>query len=408
MTPIIEIKHLSKRYRIGNSTAYFSLRDALARRLAHPLSPRQPPRTFLALNNISFAVEPGQVIGIIGSNGAGKSTLLKVLSRITPPTKGSITLRGRVASLLEVGTGFHPELTGKENIYLNGAILGMSQKEIRSKFDQIVSFSEIDRFLDTPVKHYSSGMYMRLAFAVAAHLDPEILLVDEVLAVGDYQFQRKCLGKMRDVARGGRTVIFVSHNLESIKTLCTQVILLDQGRIQTSGDPAVVVSQYIDANLQENQEPGRLFPLFAQDGSLELNKFSFLNSKNKPTHHLISGHSFHWATSIKFNRLPQSFNLVLALENENNSRVVTISSQPDLNLSQIPKTGKYILTGSCAGLKLQPGYYRCALGIRFNDQTVLYQPTIGFIRIREATGIDYSSQNGLVRTDSNWSISYDR
>ena len=204
-----------------------------------------PTPDFWALRDVSFDVQQGEVLGIIGRNGAGKSTLLKILSRITEPTAGRVTLRGRVASLLEVGTGFHPELTGRENIFLNGAILGMSRAEIRRKFDEIVAFAEVEQFLDTPVKRYSSGMYVRLAFAVAAHLEPEILVVDEVLAVGDAEFQKKCLGKMGEVAKGGRTVLFVSHNMAAIRRLCSRVILLKNGRITQSGN----VNQCIDTYL---------------------------------------------------------------------------------------------------------------------------------------------------------------
>jgi ABC-type polysaccharide/polyol phosphate transport system ATPase subunit len=196
---------------------------------------------------VSFDVEPGEVVGIIGRNGAGKSTLLKILSRITSPTEGTVELHGRVGSLLEVGTGFHPELTGRENIYLSGSILGMKRKEIDAKLDEIVKFSEIEKFLDTPVKRYSSGMYVRLAFAVAAHLEPEILLVDEVLAVGDIEFQKKCLGKMEKVSEGGRTVIFVSHNMSAIEKICGRAILLDNGAIHSTGGTKVVINDYVQS-----------------------------------------------------------------------------------------------------------------------------------------------------------------
>lgn len=205
------------------------------------------PRRIWALNGINFDVKPGEVVGIIGKNGAGKSTLLKIISRITDPTQGRIAINGRVASLLEVGTGFHPELTGRENIYLNGTLLGMSRTEITGKFNEIVEFSEIESFLDTPVKRYSSGMYMRLAFAVAAHLETEIMIIDEVLAVGDIAFQRKCLGKMNEAASSGRTVLFVSHNMGAIQSLCQRVILLENGKIKQEGDPAAVVSEYMVA-----------------------------------------------------------------------------------------------------------------------------------------------------------------
>src|SRR3989338_8619449 len=233
MKPIIQVKSISKRYRIRERLPYYSLRDEIVNTLRNPLKlVKRNNREFIwALKNVSFNAREGEVLGIIGPNGAGKSTLLKILSRITPPTKGEIRLRGRVASLLEVGTGVHPELTGRENIYLNGTILGMKRREIKKKFDEIVAFAEIEKFLDTPVKRYSSGMYVRLAFAVAAHLEPEILLVDEVLAVGDAQFQKKCLGKMEDVANEGRTILFVSHNMAAVKSLCSRTILLDKGKI---------------------------------------------------------------------------------------------------------------------------------------------------------------------------------
>ena len=202
-----------------------------------------------AVKDVSFDVQPGEVIGVVGGNGAGKSTLLKLMSRITSPTEGEIQLRGRVGSLLEVGTGFHPELTGRENVFLNGSILGMGRREIERKFDEIVAFAEVEKFLDTPVKRYSSGMYVRLAFAVAAHLEPEVLLVDEVLAVGDMAFQRKCLGKMGQVSRQGRTILFVSHNMTAVKTLCTRAVLFEGGRLVADGDVDAVVDRYLTGGL---------------------------------------------------------------------------------------------------------------------------------------------------------------
>ncbi|MEN9840864.1 MAG: Teichoic acid export ATP-binding protein TagH [Verrucomicrobiota bacterium] len=249
--PAIEVSGLSKRYVIERESRHDSLRDTLhhsARKLWRRLrwGTGFEREEFWALRDVSFSIQPGEVVGIIGRNGAGKSTLLKILSRITEPTAGQITLRGRVASLLEVGTGFHPDLTGRENIYLNGAILGMQRAEISRKFDEIVAFAEVERFLDTPVKRYSSGMYVRLAFAVAAHLEPEILIVDEVLAVGDAQFQKKCLGKMQDVARNqGRTVLFVSHNLAAVNRLCTSAINLEQGRLVFRGPVPEAISRYL-------------------------------------------------------------------------------------------------------------------------------------------------------------------
>ena len=246
--PIIEVRNLSKKYTFGERQPYYSFRDTISSIFHTPFRREKLEKDeFWALKDVSFDVNEGDVVGVIGRNGAGKSTLLKILSQITPPTEGEVKLRGRVASLLEVGTGFHPELTGRENIYLNGAILGMKRWEINKKFKEIVEFAEIEKFLDTPVKHYSSGMYMRLAFAVAAHLEPEILLVDEVLAVGDAQFQKKCLGKMSDVSKQGRTVIFVSHNMEAVSRLCKKVIVFNNGLVEYYGETETGISRYLNS-----------------------------------------------------------------------------------------------------------------------------------------------------------------
>jgi lipopolysaccharide transport system ATP-binding protein len=257
---IIRAENLGKSYRIRHTDRperYTALRDVLSRqahcalrRLRRPFrrdrsAPSAQNEEFWALKDVSFEIKRGEAVGIIGRNGAGKSTLLKILSRITEPTAGRVRLRGRVASLLEVGTGFHPELTGRENIYLNGAILGMTRAEITRKFDEIVDFAGVEKFLDTPVKRYSSGMYVRLAFAVAAHLEPEILVVDEVLAVGDAEFQKKCLGKMEDVASQGRTVLFVSHQLNSVRAMCSRAILLTAGGLSAQGAPDAIINDYL-------------------------------------------------------------------------------------------------------------------------------------------------------------------
>jgi len=261
---VISVENLGKKYRIEHQLkrqGYIALRDVIAHKmtapfrwlrdrkrtsdLLRPTSTGASQEDFWALREISFEVKRGEVVGIIGRNGAGKSTLLKILSRITAPTEGRVRIKDRVASLLEVGTGFHPELTGRENIFLNGAILGMNRAEIKAKFDEIVAFAEVEKFLDTPVKRYSSGMYVRLAFAVAAHLEPEILIVDEVLAVGDTEFQKKCLGKMKDVASGGRTVLFVSHNLDAVAKLCTNALMLRSGKLNSSGSTQQVITEYL-------------------------------------------------------------------------------------------------------------------------------------------------------------------
>lgn len=260
---VIKVEGLSKQYRygvIGHGTLYKDLQSWWARvrgredpniRITSDIGPGLDGEWFWALRDISFEVQQGEVLGVIGCNGAGKSTLLKILSRVTIPTKGSVKIRGRIASLLEIGTGFHPELTGRENIYLNGAILGMTNSEIKNKFDEIVDFSGIEEFIDTPVKRYSSGMHVRLAFAVAAHLEPEILLIDEVLAVGDVEFQKKCLGKMDAVAKGGRTILFVSHNMAAIHNLCPRTMLFDKGELLLDSTTDQTVSQYLNRNLLE-------------------------------------------------------------------------------------------------------------------------------------------------------------
>jgi len=249
--PVIHADSLSKRYRRGALQQTTLLRDHLSRALKSPLSVFRRPKheTFWALKDVSLDVREGEVLGLIGRNGAGKTTLLKILSRITRPTQGWAEIHGRVGSLLEVGTGFHPELTGRENTFLSGAILGMSRSEIARKFDEIVAFAELEKFIDTPVKHYSSGMYVRLAFAVAAHLEPEILLVDEVLAVGDINFQKKCLGKMGDVARAGRTVVLISHSMAAINALCSRCIILDKGSVEFDGSTGEATARYYAESL---------------------------------------------------------------------------------------------------------------------------------------------------------------
>lgn len=263
----VSVQGLGKKYRIRHASAqrYLSLREELSaqarkifRRARDPFSAATSTdpshEEFWALREVDFKVRQGERVAIIGRNGAGKSTLLKVLSRVTEPTTGEVRIKGRVATLLEVGTGFHPELSGRENVFLNGAILGMSKAEIRSKFDEIVAFAEVERFLDTPVKRYSSGMYVRLAFSVAAHLEPEILIVDEVLAVGDAQFQRKCLGKMRSVGQGGTTLLFVSHNMQAVQALCSRALMLRAGRVELDAGPAEVIETYLRDGGSDNSE----------------------------------------------------------------------------------------------------------------------------------------------------------
>ncbi len=307
---VIKVENLGKKYVIGHVTqrggrrGYTALRDVLAENVqsvwqktrdllqGKPVIQGDTMEEVWALKDINIEIHRGEAIGFIGRNGAGKSTLLKVLSRITEPTTGRVTIKGRVASLLEVGTGFHPELTGRENVYLNGAILGMTQREIKRKFDEIIAFAEVERYLDTPVKRYSSGMYVRLAFAVAAHLEPEILVVDEVLAVGDAEFQKKCLGKMDATASEGRTVLFVSHNMVAIRALCSRGVLLSKGRIETIGSAEDAISVYQGATFAQNTTRNVLLEPHRGDGFARIHSIRVLDQLGDPDGHLIVHQEF--------------------------------------------------------------------------------------------------------------------
>jgi lipopolysaccharide transport system ATP-binding protein len=337
---VIRVENLSKKYIIGHqkkTDRHPALRNiitewvktaghrALSRLLARPLPADQAHEEFWALKDVSFEIKQGDRVGIIGRNGAGKSTLLKILSRITEPTKGKIYTKGRVASLLEVGTGFHPELTGRENIFLNGAILGMSRAEIKRKFDEIVAFAEVENFLDTPVKHYSSGMYVRLAFAVAAHLEPEILVVDEVLAVGDAQFQKKCLGKMEDVsAKEGRTVLFVSHNMGAILKLCEHAILLKSGYLLEYGKASPVVSSYLTA--QQNEEIALV--KHAGSGGVKFKDIYITNEKSKRINSFFNDEKFHihLDAEVEDSFLNKELVVGVGIDSELGERITTVVS----------------------------------------------------------------------------------
>lgn len=293
----IKVENLSKRYILGQNAKADSLRHSVENAIRNPLKflretkhKSDKSNVFWALDDISFEVSPGEVVGFIGRNGAGKSTLLKLLSRITSPTKGNISINGRLASLLEVGTGFHPELTGRENIFLNGAILGMGRQEIKQKFDEIVDFSGVERFLDTPVKRYSSGMYVRLAFSVAAHLEQEILVVDEVLAVGDREFQNKCIGKMEDVAlRGGRTVLFVSHDMRAVQNLCTRGIILDKGKIVYDDSALAAIDEYSARTTASARQTLSTRTDRKGQGDIRIEEITLHNSEGTPINTAKSG-----------------------------------------------------------------------------------------------------------------------
>lgn len=307
MKPILQIQHVSKKFLINHQQLpYLSFRD----KLTNIFRTQAAMEEFWALNDVSFDVQVGESLGIIGRNGAGKSTLLKILSRITPPTSGKISVRGRIASLLEVGTGFHQELTGRENIFMNGSILGMRHAEIKARFDEIVDFSGTEKFLDTPLKHYSSGMQLRLAFAVAAHLDPEILIIDEVLAVGDAEFQKKCVGKMEDVSKSGRTLLFVSHNLPTLKAICKRGILLDKGSVISEGSIESVINAYTYHKIENNKIVNSIR---YSEGHAQINNVTFNGSDENVI--LLDGKALHMEVDITFNRRT-AFELQVHLKKE--------------------------------------------------------------------------------------------
>lgn len=360
--PAIEVRNVSKVYQLG-TIGTTSLKDECGR-LWDKLRGRQEVRRkgeFSALRDVTFEVQPGQVIGVIGRNGAGKSTLLKILSRITQQTTGEIKLRGRVGSLLEVGTGFHPDLTGRENVFLNGAILGMSKAEIRSKFDEIVAFAEIEKFIDTPVKRYSSGMYVRLAFAVAAHLEPEILILDEVLAVGDQQFQRKCLGKMQEISQGdGRTILFVSHHMASIRRLCKQCVVLDQGVSSPLLELEEAISRYT-SNLTESEYDLDVTERPRSWGSegrvCRMKRVRVLND-----HLLAYGKPFELEITIECTKPITEAMIGFAFNTLEGTRVLTLDS--DINGKFLDfQPGEHLVRFGIDALPLHPAFYHCSVAV---------------------------------------------
>lgn len=352
MEPIIEVKGIGKRYNITHHQGgYITLRDVLANAFKKPFSFLKTKtkeilgidtkEIFWALKDINFAVQKGEVIGIIGHNGAGKSTLLKILSQITPPTEGEIRINGTVGSLLEVGTGFHPELTGRENIFLNGAILGMQKKDIVKKFDEIVKFADIEKFLDTPVKYYSNGMYVRLAFSVAAHMDTDILIIDEVLAVGDAEFQKKCLGKMEDITKKeGRTILFVSHNMGAIRELCDKTILLDKGKIDMFGKTNEVINYYSNLLLSRIDNNLKLDNDFMGIGGIVVKNISIINNI-EPQEGGSYSIELEWESNIHTDI--SVIDCGLAIHNENEILVTRLSSQSiGFKLETSNKKGKWL------------------------------------------------------------------
>jgi lipopolysaccharide transport system ATP-binding protein len=417
----IRTENLSKLYRIGPRERYKALRDTLTDAMYAPFRrirsmfqrsnvqtcERSNDNYIWALKDVCFEVKRGEVVGIIGRNGAGKTTLLKILSRITEPTEGYAEIHGRVGSLLEVGTGFHPELTGRENIYLNGAILGMKKAEIDDKFDEIVDFAEIEKFIDTPVKHYSSGMYVRLAFAVAAHLEPEILLVDEVLAVGDAAFQKKCLGKMGDVAKEGRTVLFVSHNMGAITNLCGRALLLDSGQILLVGHSEEVVSKY----LSTISEYGKGEVLFEEElhSDAYFTRVAILDGYGRPTQVIPVTSSFQILFEYDVLGRISGLEVSFSLFDRNGAKIFYSGTSKSKSIvGQDYEPGHYIAAATIPSEFLAPGVYTITAGLH-QPNVCLFDRRDHVIQFRvvEAGSPDYRYHGqdiGSILVRLNWSI----
>lgn len=422
MTTVISVENISKKYIISHQKQerHDTLRDALAEgakslanKITHPFEAQKTDPTheeFWALKDVSFNIKQGDRVGIIGRNGAGKSTLLKILSRITEPTSGKISIKGRVASLLEVGTGFHPELTGRENIFLNGAILGMSKIDIKNKFDEIVAFAEVERFLDTPVKRYSSGMYVRLAFAVAAHLEPEILIVDEVLAVGDAQFQKKCLGKLEDVGTEGRTVLFVSHNMVSIQKLCGSGILLRDGVVREAGSMNKVIESYLNDSTSTEKVSVSELPRASHDYGLIARFINAwpVNSKGDRTTSFKLDENISFELEIKTFEKIDSLSIVAGLDTYMDYRITTVLSEETGMLLSSDKDAVISINMGLPGLHLKPGSYSLTLGIRRNKSALDHVVKAINFEVSEIS-INHKSRDswalGDVLTESVWHLS---
>ncbi|MCG9891866.1 MAG: ABC transporter ATP-binding protein [Thermosynechococcaceae cyanobacterium MS004] len=413
---VIRVENLGKKYIIGHQqegqARYKSLREVIVNgaQSISKLNPFQgkegngshPEREeFWALEDVSFEIKRGDRVGIIGRNGAGKSTLLKILSRITEPTEGEIKIRGRVASLLEVGTGFHPELTGRENVYLNGAILGMSREEIKRKFDAIVSFAEVEKFLDTPVKRYSSGMYVRLAFAVAAHLEPEVLIVDEVLAVGDAQFQKKCLGKMEDVGKEGRTVLFVSHNIGAIKALCNSGIFLSKGRLVTNGSIDSVVDQYV---LTGSKPESVREKILSKCKRFELKLPYWIDNNGNKVDIYSFGENYKLRFEFNFFKPVKRINPGFAIIDYLGQRIFTSHLLDDKNI-RFNKTllGEVIVETDLNLSSLAPGNYSVIFGVRDeNELTTIYSE--GEINLEIGSSQSKNGAQGILWHTTDWKV----
>ncbi len=404
---VIRVENLGKKYIIGHQQEerYTALRDVIANKVKSLGTLIQNPKSkiqnsqeeFWALKDVSFEIKQGDRVGIIGRNGAGKSTLLKILSRITEPTKGSIKIKGRVASLLEVGTGFHPELTGRENIYLNGAILGMSKEEIKRKFDEIVAFAEIEKFLDTPVKRYSSGMYVRLAFAVAAHLEPEILIVDEVLAVGDAQFQKKCLGKMEDVGKEGRTVLFVSHNMAAVQQLTNKGVVLQKGQLLMIGDATTTIEKYLSSSIDYSTSVYNveMSPRRYPDLPRQV-EFLTLELENYPTKIVPADKEIHLRITVRGNQAVDRFRFSMTLFRVDGTPIGSFFSEDGQSL-QRGEIATYRLI--LRDLRLAPGMYSCGLATGKGNHR---EGHIDFDIVLDVLHFEVMPPEGIDGTRSHW------
>lgn len=375
---VIHAEKLSKKFVVasGGEARYRTIQESIGRAITSPVRNLKRLRgsvseadTFWALNDVSFDILDGEVTGIIGPNGAGKSTLLKILSRITEPTRGRVRIKGRVASLLEVGTGFHGELTGRENIFLNGAILGMRRQETQRKFDEIVEFAGVERFVDTPVKRYSSGMYLRLAFAVAAHLDPEILIVDEVLAVGDMEFQRKSMGRMREVSKGGRTVLLVSHNMVAIESLCSHCVLLDKGRMVQYGDVQSVVREYRRRIQTEMDTASSFETMDAKRKHKVFHGATLLDLENGDTQSISLGHDLRIRIEVDVPDLPGDQEFVIRIDDQYSNRLMTLRNP--LTRGALPRiSGPATLECRVSHFPLNPGDYWIGFGFYSGEEQI--------------------------------------
>jgi lipopolysaccharide transport system ATP-binding protein len=421
--PIIRVDGLAKRYRLRRHETLQTFRERLTEAVAGLFrtnrslvagadrkSALRADEEFWALRNVGFEVAPGEVLGVIGRNGSGKSTLLKILSRITEPTEGSVELFGRVGSLLEVGSGFHPELTGRENIYLNGALLGMSRVEIRRRFDEIVDFAEVEQFLDTPVKRYSSGMYVRLAFAVAAHLEPEILIVDEVLAVGDAKFQSKCLGKMGEVARGGRTVLFVSHNLAIVSQLCHRVLLLDQGLVRLIDAPERAIHKYLSVLVDRPMHTLRHESQRRGTGPLRFTSFRCETSKGDEIEQLVSGQSSRFVIGYEAptDRPLENVEVSVMVYTMVGQLVANLSTYyfEDQSLNDLPSEGQFAV--EFPKLPFRSGRYVADLYCSVNGNVSDWLEHVVSFDVIDGdyygTGKVTTHYNGVVFVDHSWSV----